>query len=260
MEKSIRVIVADDHYSTLKGSAALIEDHPELTVVASTTDPDICVRKCAELKPNVAVVDLCFQGRCRADLCRAIKLASPRTAVGIQSMFTEWGHLKDSFDAGADGYIGKLDFELSLAEFTLRLARGELVLDSKLDQNVAALRNGCKRDTLLTILREWKVQAEIANARSQLKALTNTQMKVLRAYSAMDGRFTIGSLGEKLGFKTEQQVHTHLSNIRKLLGVERSKDAMAVYLRAHSKSTTPNPDISPPETAPVDGEKDPDGI
>ena len=56
--KKIRILLADDHTLIRRGLRLLIEQQPELTVVGEAEDGRQAVSQAAQLKPDVAVLDI----------------------------------------------------------------------------------------------------------------------------------------------------------------------------------------------------------
>ena len=53
----IRVLLADDHRILREGICALIEDQEDMEVVGEAEDGQATVKKVAQLKPDVVVMD-----------------------------------------------------------------------------------------------------------------------------------------------------------------------------------------------------------
>ena len=80
-ERQLRVLIVDDHAVVQWGFKVLLgrQRWVERCVVAS--DPDDGLATAERLKPHVALVDLFLGERSGAELCEAIRSASPKTRV-----------------------------------------------------------------------------------------------------------------------------------------------------------------------------------
>lgn len=230
------VLLADDHLTTLLGAELLINSHPGLQVVAKTRDPAECVHLAAKLQPKVAIIDLQFPGGLEFSLCARIKAASPKTAVGVHSGFTSGENIHETFKVGADGFLGKLDSDPQLPEFVARLASGESVLDAKLEASIQGLRRCDRREAMLSALTEWRAAMDREAARRRVESLSRRELEVLKCLASLNSRFKWGSLREKLGFKSEQQVYAYAAKIKARLGVQTMEEAIALLSKAAAMS------------------------
>ena len=58
MSDEIRIVIADDHPIVRKGLREVIEEEPDLKVVAEADDGEAALAMIRKLKPQVAVLDL----------------------------------------------------------------------------------------------------------------------------------------------------------------------------------------------------------
>src|ERR1051326_1761247 len=70
---AIRVLVVDDHAAVRVGLGGLLEDHPDLAVVATAACAREALADAARVAPDVAVVDYHLGDADGLTLCRAIK-------------------------------------------------------------------------------------------------------------------------------------------------------------------------------------------
>jgi signal transduction histidine kinase len=59
---SARILIVDDHELMRRGIRALLEDQPDLVICGEATDGAEAVRKAAELKPDLIIMDLSMPG------------------------------------------------------------------------------------------------------------------------------------------------------------------------------------------------------
>jgi len=58
----IRLVIIDDHVLVRQGIRAFLDTHADLAIVGEAEDADSATKLCAELKPQVALVDLVMPG------------------------------------------------------------------------------------------------------------------------------------------------------------------------------------------------------
>jgi DNA-binding NarL/FixJ family response regulator len=105
----IRILLADDHDLIRRGVKALLETHPGWEVCGEANTGWEAVRKAAQLRPNIAIVDITMPGLNGLEASRRIRKASSRTEVLIFSMHYSDQLIRDVLDAGVRGYVMKSD-------------------------------------------------------------------------------------------------------------------------------------------------------
>jgi DNA-binding NarL/FixJ family response regulator len=137
MANKITVLLVDDHSLVRRGFRRMIEDEPDIDVIGEASDGEQAVKLASELKPQVIVMDCALPGVSGLIATRKILEALPDTAILMLSMHSEETLVRQSFDAGALGYILKNAVDLDLAAAVRRVAAGEIVLDPQLDRPTA---------------------------------------------------------------------------------------------------------------------------
>jgi DNA-binding NarL/FixJ family response regulator len=175
MANKISVMLVDDHALVRRGFRRILEDEPDIDVVAEAGDGAEAVRLAIELQPRVIVMDCALPTMNGLDATREILKKSPETLVLMLSMHPEGTWVRQSLDAGARGYILKNAVDLELGTAIRRVVAGELVLDPQVE-NPRPLKG--ERNTLtqreLEILRmitQGKSNKEIA---AELSLSANT--------------------------------------------------------------------------------------
>jgi DNA-binding NarL/FixJ family response regulator len=128
----ITVLLVDDHALVRRGFRRMLEDDPEITVLAEASDGHDAVAKAAELQPMVIVMDFALPSMNGAVAARQILKTLPHTAILILSMHSEPAYVHTCLEAGARGYLLKNAMDLELVDAVKRIAAGEQVLDPRL--------------------------------------------------------------------------------------------------------------------------------
>jgi DNA-binding NarL/FixJ family response regulator len=105
--KRIRILIADDHHVVRTGLRALLRGEPGLSVIAEACDGEEAVHRVAELKPDVAILDISMPGLNGVDAARLIKRDNPSTRVLILTIHENEEYVYQVVRAGADGYVLK---------------------------------------------------------------------------------------------------------------------------------------------------------
>jgi DNA-binding NarL/FixJ family response regulator len=129
---SLSVLLVDDHALVRRGFRRMIEDESDLTVVGEASDGQQAVEMTKSLEPRVVVLDYALQETNGAMVARQILAAKPQTAILMLSMHAEPAYVRNSFEAGALGYLLKNALDLELVDAIRQVAAGKRVVDPRL--------------------------------------------------------------------------------------------------------------------------------
>ena len=132
MNTEIRILLADDHEVVRRGLCTLIEMHADWKVCAEAADGRKAVQLAAELKPDLTILDLSMPELNGLEAARRIVAAHPRSRVLMLTMHETEQFIRESFAAGARGYILKTDAGRDLIAGIEALLRGEIFFTSRL--------------------------------------------------------------------------------------------------------------------------------
>ena len=132
MRDKITVLLVDDHSLVRRGFRRILEDDPDITVVAEAADGTEAIRLTQELHPRVIVMDCAMPRMNGLQATRKILQREPQALVLMLSMHPEDTLVRQALEAGARGYVLKNAVDLELGAAIRRVAAGETVLDSQL--------------------------------------------------------------------------------------------------------------------------------
>src|ERR1700690_1292913 len=104
---SIRILLADDHTLLRQGLHALIDEQPDMTVIAEAEDGRSTVQLSAKLRPDIIVMDISMPGMNGMEAPRQILAKDPGVKVLALSMHTDRRFIVEMLSAGASGYLLK---------------------------------------------------------------------------------------------------------------------------------------------------------
>lgn len=104
---TIRVLVADDEPFMRAALADILSDESSLDLVAVAAEPGSAVELAAQIRPDVAVVDVRMPDGGGAQAARGIREVSPATAVLALSASDDRESVFGMLQAGAVGYLVK---------------------------------------------------------------------------------------------------------------------------------------------------------
>ncbi len=104
---SIRILLADDHRIMREGLRSLIENEPDMKVVAEAGDGRTTVRLAEEVSPDVAVIDITMPELNGIEASSQIIARAPHIKVLALSMHSDEHFVTGMLRAGASGYLLK---------------------------------------------------------------------------------------------------------------------------------------------------------
>ena len=134
--KKLRILLADDHGLVRRGALAILGSQRGWRVVGEASNGAEAVQKTAELKPDVAVVDIGMPDLDGIEVTRRIRAAVPDTKILVLTMHESDHMVRRALDAGASGYLLKSDLTECLAEAVSAVAEGKRFLTPKVSEIV----------------------------------------------------------------------------------------------------------------------------
>jgi len=183
-----RVLTADDHPVVRAGVRALIEEAPDLRVVAEACDGAEAIALYQEHHPDVVVMDVrmpCIDG---VGAIRKIVASDATARIIALTSFEGDADIYRSIRAGARGYLLKSALGVSLIDGIRRAAAGERVVPPEIACRLAAFI-ACDELTPREVqvlelaakgLRNSGIAAAIGRQEETVKAHLKNVMKKLR--------------------------------------------------------------------------------
>ena len=207
------VVVIDPLPVVRAGLAMLIEDRPDMEVVAEAGTPEECLEVMGRLRRNrvVVLVSLGLQGEHDASwLIRTLRERYPSHAILGCGANTDATTISRVLFMGADGFVDKNIDPVEFLQSLRRAADREMVLAGPAPGTVGQIADGIQRH------RDMEVR------------LTERERQVLSV--AAEG-LTAREIASRLGVR-ERTVTTHLARIYGKLGVGSRLAAIRMATRA----------------------------
>jgi two-component system nitrate/nitrite response regulator NarL len=175
---AIRVLLVDDHTLFRSGVNALLQKHSEFEVVGEAADSLQGVKRAAELKPDVVLLDLHMPGISGKDAVRQFLEAAPQTNVVMLTVSENADDLLDSLRAGASGYLLKNIQTETLLDSIRRAADGDSVVSAqmtgKLVRGLQAVREAPRNEEKDSLTpREREILAHLTKGHSNKQIARN---------------------------------------------------------------------------------------
>jgi DNA-binding NarL/FixJ family response regulator len=211
----IRIVVADDHEVVRSGFAALLATQPDFIVVGTAHDGAEALRICAELSPDVVLMDVRMPGMDGIEATRHLADAETGPRVLILTTFDLDEHVYDALAAGASGFLLKDVTAERLFDAVRVVASGEGLLAPTVTRRL-----------IREFARQRPGQQAASAATAGLDELTPRETEVLMLVAE-------GLSNPEIAARlvvTEETVKTHVSRVlRKLQLRDRTQAVVVAY-------------------------------
>lgn len=127
--KKTRILLVDDHAIVRLGLMTLLNDQPDMEVVAEASTSAEAVRAVEKFKPDVVLMDIRLPGEGGIEATRQVTSRFPDSKVVILTSFADDELVVRAISAGAVGYVLKQVGNEELLRAIQAAARGESLLD-----------------------------------------------------------------------------------------------------------------------------------
>jgi DNA-binding NarL/FixJ family response regulator len=205
-----RILLADDHAIVRTGLRALVQSHDGWEVCAEVSNGREAVEQAANLKPDVAIIDIGMPELNGLEATRQIVKLSPQTEVLVLTMHQSEEVVREVLKAGARGYVLKSDADQNL------IAAVEMLLKHKpfLTPNVT--------DVVLSKFLSIQEQLETATSR-----VTAREREIIQLLAEGKSNKEVASA---LNIST-RTAETHRANIMHKLGLSSLGDLVRYAIR-----------------------------
>ena len=202
----IRVMLVDDHTMVRRGLAAFLVVFDDLQLAGEAESGETAIQLCAEVLPDVVLMDMVMPDMDGAAATRLIRQQFPQVQVIALTSFKEGQLVKKALEAGAIGYLLK-DVSADELVRAIRAAyAGRATLSPEAAQALVETANQPPTQGLDLTEREREVLTLM------IEGLNNTQIA---------GRLTV----------SPSTIKSHVSNILAKLGVTSRTEAVTLALR-----------------------------
>jgi len=202
----IRVMLVDDHTMVRRGLATFLKVFDDLQLVGEAESGEAAIQLCAEILPDVILMDMSLPGLDGAKATYIIRKKFPKTQVIVLTSFKEGKLIRQALEAGAIGYVLK-DVSADDLVHAIRSAHaGRATLSPEAAQALVEAANLPPSPGLDLTEREREVLVLM------IEGLNNVQIA---------GRLTV----------SPSTIKSHVSNILAKLGVTSRTEAVTLALR-----------------------------
>jgi DNA-binding NarL/FixJ family response regulator len=205
----IRVLLVDDNELFREGIAEVLERDGRFEVAGHAARGDEAVDAALRLQPALILIDLQMPGMGGIEAIREVRARDQRVPIGVLTMLESEHDVRQSLDAGADGYLAKDATPNDLCDGAAALAAGtrQLVVPQPPTPTLARARE--------------------PSASRLLAELTPRELEVLRALAGAAGNEAIA---RRLGISA-RTLRNHIQSTYRKLGVYDRAQAVLVAVR-----------------------------
>ncbi|RPI22304.1 MAG: DNA-binding response regulator [Acidobacteria bacterium] len=207
-----RVLLADDHAVVRKGLRFVLGREPAVEVVGEAADGHEAVKLAAELKPDIAILDIAMPHLNGIEATERIVKDNPRIAVLILSVHADEGYLLRTLTAGAKGYLLKESAEDDILQAVRTVAEGRPFFSPA----VAA-----------TLLEDYVRQLKQRGLQDSYELLTSREKEILQMLA--EGK-TNKDIATVLNL-SPYTVETHRANLMQKLGLHNTAELVLYAVR-----------------------------
>jgi DNA-binding NarL/FixJ family response regulator len=107
VERTIRILIADDHGVVREGLRAVLGPEPDMLVVGEAATGKEVLERAADLSPDVILMDIQMPGMNGIEATRRILSVNSDVGVVVLTMFEDDDSVFSAMRAGARGYVLK---------------------------------------------------------------------------------------------------------------------------------------------------------
>ncbi|MFT7836063.1 response regulator transcription factor [Saccharothrix sp. BKS2] len=122
---TVRILLADDHSLVRRGVRLILDNEPDLEVVAEAGDGAEAVAAARREEPDLAILDIAMPRMTGLQAARELSRLRPALRILILTMYDNEQYFFESLKVGASGYVLKSVADRDLVEACRATMRGE---------------------------------------------------------------------------------------------------------------------------------------
>jgi len=209
---SIRLLIVDDQAIITDSLQHILDQHPDFTVIGTAADGHSGLERCAELRPDIVLMDVRMPEMDGIEALSEMKQRWPQMKIVLLTTFEARAQAALALELGAAGYMLKSIHPREMVEAIKLIHSG----GTWIDQSVAA-----------HIFEEMKQQREQLKKHNHRigdypHGITNREMEVLHH---LNNGLRYKSIASKI-FLSEGTIRNYCSTLYSKLGVSNREDAI----------------------------------
>ena len=210
---TIRAMIVDDQVMVRAGLRMLLDEEPDIDVVAEAGNGIEAVAQAARYRPDVLLMDIRMPELDGIEATRRVLAADDTARVLILTTFNHDDHVYEALRAGASGFVLKDEPPERLIAAVRTIAAGDALLSPEVTRSVIAHFTQNRREP----------------PPSAIETLTSREMDVFRLIAA---GLSNAEIGREL-FISDTTVKTHVTRLLQKLQVRDRAQAIVMAYRCN---------------------------
>lgn len=205
MNKSIKILLADDHLLVRNGIKSLLEEEEMLEVIGEAANGQEALELAKELQPDLLIIDVRMPIMDGIEAVGYLHSYSPKTRAIVLSMHDSEEYILKSIKAGASGYLLKDTGKPEFIKAINTISKGGKYFSGDISNVIVS-----------NYLQNSNNEPKKVTAPSSAHGLTKKEVEILQLI--LSGR-TNTEISDSLG-KSKRTIETHRFNLMKKLNVK----------------------------------------
>ena len=196
----LKIFLVEDHHLMRRGLASLLTTERNVDIIGEAGTGEEGLNMLADMDlPDLVIMDISLPGMNGIEVTRRLKAFNPEIKILVLSMYDNPIFVYQAIEAGASGYILKRAMVEELDLAIDAIIRGGSFLSPSITQNL---------------------DVSLAFDNYSYQSLTNRELEIFKLLAAGS---SVNDIAEAL-FISIYTVYTHLSNIKRKVGIEKTPD------------------------------------
>ncbi len=196
----IKVLLVDDQQILAEGIKSVLETSKSIKVIGIALDGAQAVEKCAELKPDVVLMDIRMPNMNGVVATKRIKETDDKIKIIILTTFDDSDYILSAINNGASGYLLKDIGSTALIDAVKNAYAGDTILPAKIAKKITDAAAMVSSDKEYKLRRSFNLsEREVEIALMLFDGFTNRQIATALKLSDGTARNYISTIYLKLG-------------------------------------------------------------
>lgn len=205
MEKTINILLADDHLLVRNGIKSLLEEDQNLHVIGEAANGQEALQLAKKLQPDLLIIDVRMPIMDGIEAVGLLQNYAPNTKAIVLSMHDSEEYILKSIKAGASGYLLKDTGKLEFIKAINTIYKGGKYFSGDISNVIVS-----------NYLQNSKSTPEKISTPTSSHGLTKKEIEILQLI--LSGK-TNTDISNSLG-KSKRTIETHRFNLMKKLNVK----------------------------------------
>jgi len=202
MNKSIRILIADDHPILRRGLQDILKEEKDFDIIAEASEGNSALEKIHALKPDISILDIEMPGMNGLEIARILQEEKSETNIIILTMYKEEEYFNEAIDLGVKAYLLKDSVVTELNDSIKSVMTGDFYISPAISKY---------------LIERNKRKSRLGEEHPSIKKLTETERHILKLLAENKTSREIAD-GLFVSIRTVQNHRTNICNKLNLKG------------------------------------------